>query len=371
VNLRDKIQHLFFAEEFRMLFSNPGRYVCMIAFLLAGIGARADVLVMKNGDRVTGTVVKKDGKSITLKTDSFGNVTAAWDQVASLESQAPLTVVLQGGKTVQGPLTAADGQVKVAANTGPVAAPVAEVVTIRDAAEEKAYERLLHPGWLELWAGTANLGLAGTEGNARTETLTVGMNAARTTNTDKTYVTFSAIDASALVNGVDSGTAKAVHAGIGYDHQLHSSRFFVNTFNNYEYDKYQNLDLRFTIGAGIGYSLVKTARRRLDLVGGGSYDRATYSPPLVQSTAAAYWGDDFNQKISTATTLTQTFRMFNDLNSGHAYRFAFDTGATTKIGKWITWNLALNDRYESDPAPGRKTNDWMYTTGFGVTFGGK
>ena len=346
------------------------RHVSLVAFLLAVGGARADILVMKNGDRVTGAVVKKDGQSITLKTAGFGTITAAWDQVASLQAETPLTVVLQGGKTVQGPLSAADGQMKVAANEGSVAAPVSEVVAIRDAEEEKKYERLQHPGWFELWAGAANLGLAGTQGNAKTQTLTVVVNAARTTNTDKTFVSFSAIDASALVNGVDSGTAKAVRAGIGYDHQLRS-RFFVNAFNNYEYDQFQNLNLRFTIGAGAGFNVWKTSRRRLDLLGGGSYDRASYSTPLTQTAPAAYWGDDYNQKLSTNTSLTQSFRMFNDLNSGHAYRFTFDTGSTTKIGKWIAWNLALNDRYQSNPAPGRKSNDWMYTTGFGFTFGGK
>src|SRR5580658_1013970 len=116
-----------------MHFSHALRSLCLMASLLAVAATHADVLVMKNGDRVKGVVVKKDGKSITLKTDSFGNVTAAWDQVASLQADAPLTVVLQGGKTVQGPVSAADGQVKVAANAGPVTVPVTDIVTIRDA----------------------------------------------------------------------------------------------------------------------------------------------------------------------------------------------------------------------------------------------
>jgi hypothetical protein len=46
--------------------------------------AWADQVVMKNGDRVTGTIVKQDGKTITIKTDNFGVVTAPWDKVASL-----------------------------------------------------------------------------------------------------------------------------------------------------------------------------------------------------------------------------------------------------------------------------------------------
>ena len=35
---------------------------------------------------------------------------------------------------------------------------------------------------------------------------------------------------------------------------------------------------------------------------------------------------------------------------------------------WLTWNLSLSDRYLSNPVPGRKTNDFLYTTGLGIAF---
>ena len=46
----------------------------------------------------------------------------------------------------------------------------------------------------------------------------------------------------------------------------------------------------------------------------------------------------------------------------------FDIGASTKISKWLTWNLSVSDRYLNHPAAGRKTNDLLYTTGLGITF---
>jgi hypothetical protein len=46
----------------------------------------------------------------------------------------------------------------------------------------------------------------------------------------------------------------------------------------------------------------------------------------------------------------------------------FDTGATTVLFRWLTWNIALSDRYLTNPAPGRKSNDFLYSTGFGFTF---
>ena len=57
---------------------------------------------MKNGDRVTGSIVKKDGKNLTIKTEQFGVVTTAWDQVESITADKPVNVVLQDGKTAPG-----------------------------------------------------------------------------------------------------------------------------------------------------------------------------------------------------------------------------------------------------------------------------
>ncbi len=346
------------------------RQVVVLLSLFAVHAGRADQITLKNGDRVTGAIVKKDGKTLTLKTDAFGIVTAPWDQVAAIQSDAPLNVVLPDGKTVQATLETSAGKVELK-ETRQTLKPE-EVVTIRNADEQKAYERLLRPGLGDLWAGTATIGFAGTQGNAQTRTFTTALNAARTTNTDKTSLYFNAVKASALLNGVSAGTAQAVRGGWAYNHTI-SSRFFVNTFNDYEYDRFQDLDLRFVLGGGLGYGAWKGERGRFDLVGGVAYNREKFSPPapaseFTRNSAEAYWGEDYNYKLSEATSLVQSFRMFNNLSNTGEYRMNFDLGANTRLVKWLTWNLGFSNRYLSDPVPGRKTNDILYTTGIGITF---
>jgi putative salt-induced outer membrane protein YdiY len=336
-------------------------------FCLLFATAWADQLVLKNGDRVTGRIMKKDGKTVTMKTDNFGVVTADWDQVESITVNNPVTVVLQDGKAVQGTLSSAGGKVEVVSPSGGVNATPAEITAIRDPAEQRAFERLQNPNWGELWAGTASVGLAGTSGNAKTLTFTTAVNAARVTNTDRTSLYFNTIKASALVNGVSASTAQAVRGGIGYDHNL-SPRLFMNAFNDYEYDRFQNLDLRFVLGGGMGFHALKTERSRLDALAGLDYSHASFSTPLTRNSAEFFWGDDYSLKLTGATSLVQDFRMFNDLTNTGDYRMNFDIGASTKIAKWLSWNLSLSDRYLSHPAPGRKTNDFLYTTGIGVTF---
>jgi putative salt-induced outer membrane protein YdiY len=322
---------------------------------------------MKNGDRVTGSIIKKDAKSITIKTDLLGDVTAAWDQVESIKADKPVNLVLPDGRTVQATLSTTEGKVEIAAPNGKSSVAISEVGTIRNDAEQKAFERLVKPRWGDLWAGSASIGLSGASGNAETLTFTTAVNAARQTNSDKTSLYFNTIDAKATSNGKSSETAQAVRGGIGYDHNLRP-RLFVNVFNDYEYDKFQNLNLRFVLGGGFGYHALKTARSGLDVLGGVDFNRSSFSTPLTQKSAEAFWGDEYSFKLSSATSLVQSFRMFNDLTNTGSYRVNFDLGASTRVGKRLTWNVSISDRYLNHPAAGRKTNDLLYTTGLGFTF---
>jgi putative salt-induced outer membrane protein YdiY len=342
-----------------------GTFVYAACFLS---NAWADQVVMRNGDRVTGAIIKQDGKTITIKTDMFGVVTAPWDQVVSLQSEQQVNVVLKDGKTLLGTLSTNAGKVEVAGKDTKTGVAPGEVTSIRNADEQRAYERLLEPGLLQLWSGSGSVGWAGTNGNAKTLTFTTALNAARVTSTDKTSVYFSMIKASALVNGTTAGTAQAVRGGIGYDHNV-SPRLFVNAFNDYEYDKFQNLDLRFVLGGGFGYHAWKGERSALDLLGGVDFNHSSFSTPLTRNSAEAFWGDEYTLKLTRASSLIQSFRMFDALSDGGTYRLNFDIGLSTKLERWFTWNLALSDRYLSNPAPGRKTNDWLYSTGLGLTFG--
>jgi putative salt-induced outer membrane protein YdiY len=327
----------------------------------------ADVVTLKNGDRITGAIVKKEGANLTFKSDVFGVVTFPWDQVDSVKGDQTLNVVLPGDKTVQSKISTEGGRIDV----GTQAVAAGEIVALRNAAEQAAYERMLRPGLLDLWTVSGSFGIAGTQGNAETRTFTLPISFARISNTSKTTAYFNAIRASALIAGVSAQTAQAIRGGWGYSRYL-KPRLFVNGFNDYEYDRFQNLDLRVTIGGGLGYSAWKGEHGRLDLLGGLAWNRESFDPAprakFTRNSAEAYWGDDFSYKLASRTSLVQSYRMFNNLSTGGEYRQNFDIGVTTQLVKWLTWNAAFSDRYLTNPAPGRKKNDLLYTTGLGFTF---
>jgi hypothetical protein len=345
-------------------------FKCILSCLITSVllpAVLADQIVLKNGDRVTGSIIKKDNKNLTIKTDHFGVVVTPWDQVESIIAEKPIHIILGDGKAVQGTLTASGGKAEVRTPQAKLSLTPADIAVMRNDDEEKAYQRMLHPGWGELWAGTGTVGFAGTAGNAKTLTFTTGINADRVTNTDKTSLYFSLIKASARINNENQNTAEAIRGGLSYSHNV-SPRFFFSVFNDYEYDRFQSLDLRFVIGGGAGFHAWKTDKSRMDLLAGAAYNRSSFSTPFVRSSAELYWGDEYSLKLSSATSLIQSYRMFNDLDDTSIYRVNFDMGLSTRLLKWLSWNVSLSDRYLNTPAPGRQSNDFLYTTGLGIAF---
>ena len=145
----------------------------------------ADQVVLKNGDRLTGTITKSDDKVLLIKTEFAGDVTVQWPAIQEVSSTQPLHVALANGKTLAGPVTTTDGNLAVTtAASGTVNVAKGDVTALRSDAEQTAYEKSLHPGLLQGWAGGANVGFAFTAGNSETENLALAFTADRKTRTD-------------------------------------------------------------------------------------------------------------------------------------------------------------------------------------------
>ena len=341
-------------------------FACLSLSILWG-----DQIVLKDGDRITGSIVKKDGQTITMLSKNFGLVTLKWDDIATVRTDQPLNIVLAGDQTVKATIKTQDGRIEVAAAGAPRTVEAAQIVSLRNDAEQKIYERFLHPGLWDLWSVNGSLAIAGTKGNAVTQVITTPLNFVRASATSRTSAYFNSIRSSASIAGKNTQTASAVRGGWGYSRDV-SKKMFFNGFNDYEYDKFQSLDLRVVLGAGLGYHLWKNERGHLDVVGGGAFNRESFDPaPLkafTRKSAEAYWGNDFNYKLSSRTTMNQSFRMFNNLSQTGEYRMNFDAGATTQLTKWLNWTVAVSNRRLSNPATGRLPNDFLYTTGLGFSF---
>jgi putative salt-induced outer membrane protein len=322
----------------------------------------ADQLALKNGDRLSGTILKSDGKSVVIKTEFEGDVTVQWDAVENVTSTQDLHVGLKDGKTVVGPVTTSDGKIEVATKTaGTIEAPRENVASMRNDAEQKSFELSQHPGLLQGWNGGANLGFALTRGNSETKNLAVAFVAARTGLHDKLglYVN-SVYAANDAAGAVPSTTANTVQGGARYDHDFTPRVFgFVNA--DFMTDALQSLDLRSVFGGGVGLHVIKHDSTTLDLLGGANYTHEKYSL-FARNFSAAQVGEEFMHKIHASTVISQKLYFFPDLSDSGEYRATFDFGTVTKISKWLGWQNTFADVYVTNPPAGKKQNDIILST---------
>lgn len=330
----------------------------------------ADQVVLKNGDTITGTVIKKDGDKLTLKSVFLGEVTMPWSAVKSLKSDQELNVVLPGGEIAKGKISTAGDNLAVAVAGGEKTVPLNAITAVRDDAEQHAWERLQHPGIFQLWTGTYNLGLALARGNARTATLTNTFAASRVTTKDKVIVHFNELYATALVNNVNSTTASSLSGDWEYNRNI-TPKFFVATTNEYDHDRFQDLNLRAVFGAGLGWNAVKNAKTTLSFQAGPDYEHEAFMEGISRNSAEVNFGDDLVYKLSAATSVTQSFRIYPNLSDTGQYRLNFNLTAVTAIKKWLGWHVTFTDNFLSDPVLGRLRNDLILSTGFQLAFAAK
>ena len=328
----------------------------------------ADQIVLTNGDRITGQILKSDDKELVIKSEYAGEIKVPWPAVQGITSTQPLHVSLNNGQTLVGPVKTTDDNFQVATTTqGSVTAPKNSVVRIRGEAEESVYEKSLHPGLMEGWQGGANVGFALTRGNSQTKNLALAFTAQRKTLDDKLGLYANTVYASNDAPGaIPSTTANAIQGGIRYDHDL-SSRIFGFINGDFQTDDLQNLDLRSVLGGGLGYHAVKAESTTLDFLGGINYTREKYSL-FTRNFAAATIGEELSHKVGAGTLVTQQLYFYPDLSNTGEYRGTFNFGTVTKISKWLGWQNSFGDIYVTNPPVGKKQNDIVFTTGLNVSF---
>ncbi len=353
--------------------------LCGVVLCVLGVSARADQVTLKNGDRLTGTIVKSDAKTMLIKTELAGDVNVQWDAVTSIVSSQPLHLELKDGQTIVGTVATTDGKFEVETKTaGEVSAPKDAVVTVRDDDEEKSYDaeidRLRHPRLTDFWSGLLDTGLSVTRGNSATVAYNLSAKAVRATSRDKITVYSTAIYATDDTTPPSRTTAHAIRGGIRADLNV-SDRVFVFGFTDFEYDEFQDLDLRNTLGGGFGYHVIKTKNTTFDVFGGGDFEQEYFSAStafptgLTRKTGEAVLGEEFDAKVNNRTTLSEKFSLFPNVSNTGEYRFQFDATAATKLKSWLGWQLTFSNRYLSDPLPGIKNNDVLLSTGLRLTFG--
>jgi hypothetical protein len=343
----------------------PSLFLASALLALFAVQAlRADTVVLKNGDRLTGTAVKLETGKLTFKTAYADAIAIAWDQVVSLTTTQPLVLPTPKENLTVTSIERTDSGMTVATASGPATMDPAAVTVLRSPADQKTYEASLHPNWGHAWAGAVNVSLALARGNSDTATFGSGLTATRATRTDKTLLYANTLYSHDGHAGTTSANASG--GGLRYDHNLNPNLFVFGS-GDFSSNALQNLNLRSIVGGGFGWHALKSSRQTLDILGGLVWTHEDYSPGPTNSFAALDFGEAYSHKIGTASLLTEQAYLYPDLNNLNQFQFNLDSSFVTRIGKLFNWQTTFSDRYTSFPPSGTVSNDVILTTGLGVS----
>jgi putative salt-induced outer membrane protein YdiY len=325
-----------------------GIVVTLLLMALIPCAADAYRVVLKNGDRITGLVVKMQDKKLEIDPEySSTNITIDWDDVQSITTNRPMSIKLYGnvalpenfGERVRDRIilyTLEEG--------GPIRL---EDVRSINLAEQDYY-------------GYISAGGNQTSGNTRTQAL--NLSGSLTYRMHEHRFILDGKYNRAEADGEDTANNGSVN--IKYDYFL-TRQLFTRATNLTETDQFQDLSVRDTSTLGLGYDILDSRQQLLSVSAGPAvvYQDFTTTPSTITPSTALSASYELRLRDDDVI-LFHKEQGFHDLGQGSATRWNADQGIRVTIsGRWRL-NLEYDIRYNSQPVEGRKTTDTNIIFGF-------
>jgi hypothetical protein len=344
-----------------------GRLMMVTLAIILGItpaSARRDddVVILKNGDRLTGEIKTLQRGELSFKASYMAEaVRLDWSKVERLESKSKFLIFLTSGQLITGSLrivSAADSGkqnflIGVADESLVVKQP--EVIKILPA-EEKFWSQM---------EGSIDLGFSFTSGNNQYQAQLL----AATTYRSGDHSLTATIDS--VFSGQPKGSSSArKQFTFDYTKQLTRKYYAGALFDLLSSDQ-QSLELRTTAGGLIGRNVLQTERTRFSIFGGVVGARERYSSAVTESKAtdvSAITGVDFLTFRFTTTDIRSRFIMYPSLTTPGRMRMQATSDLRIKIAKDLYWGFHLYENFDSKPPINANKNDLGISTSLGWKF---
>jgi putative salt-induced outer membrane protein YdiY len=222
-----------------------------------------DWIQLTSGEWLKGDFERLRDRKVYFDSDELEEQDFDFSDVAAFRLPRPHSFRVESRQVVRGSAEMRDGVVRVETESGVVELQRDELVSI---VQGKGRER-------ERWSTLLSLGVALRRGNTDQSDLTGLIQVRR-----ESVLTRWGIDYNGVISTVNnSKTANSHRVFSGFDVFL-TSRFYLTVpFFEFFSDEFQNIDQRYTPGAGLGYELVRRPWVEWDVTSGTAYQRTIYS----------------------------------------------------------------------------------------------
>ncbi|MGN6642967.1 MAG: DUF481 domain-containing protein [Verrucomicrobiota bacterium] len=216
------------------------------------------------------------------------------------------------------------------------------------------------------WVSSAALGLTITQGNSETSLGTASVTSSKKWDQNEVALGADAAYGKSKINGEDETTAESVHGFAQYN-RLFTERAYGYARLDALHDGVADVDYRLTLGPGAGYYFIKEPRMDLSAEAGPSFITEKVAGD-VDNYLALRLGEKFNYKISDRARLWQTAELLPQVDDFSNYILNLELGIEADLTKSFSLRSFIQDSYDNQPAPGRKSNDLKWVTAIAYKF---
>jgi hypothetical protein len=302
---------------------------------------KAEIIQLKNGDRISGVVIKEDENSVSLKTRWKAELTLPKAEIQKREVQSVAI---------------------------PAAAPVAQVAPpppAPAAAAPPPAPPAVPPKPKGIWKANLQLGA-----DLRESSISSYLYSA------STRVTYAR---GGWHNSADwrysygkSGTtlsADRMDGTLKTDLDIgHEKAWFVYALGGAGYDEVRKIDYQYEFGPGLGHHLLVRTNMALNVESGFSFQEQNFSNATRRNELRLRVAEDYFWKLSSKVRLEQKAEIQPAFDDPADYRFRFETAVSYALFNNVSWNVSLIDIYDSEPANGVSNNDLQIRSGVGISF---
>jgi putative salt-induced outer membrane protein YdiY len=340
--------------------------LCVAAIAVFSLGAMAqDKVTLANGDIITGKIVSMIDGKVTIKSPLLDEVVVPIVNVRELVTNESVTLKTKTGDIWKRRILGIEGGNLRLGGGDTSSLPLDNLSMINPPAKAE-------PTW------TGSLKFTGINSTGNTERRSAGFffEASRKTDVDRISVdaAWDYAENKDRTSPVASSsgyvlTQRRAGGGLQYDYYL-SDRSYALMTSRVLGDTIANLELRFTAGAGVGYTLIDEGNTLFTFEVGLSYLNENYIPvadPSVDYIAArtAYRLD---YTISDDTKLVHRAEAFPSIEDADDFYCQVTTELATSLTSSMVASLTHVLDYDNTPAAGSKRADNRIVLGVGWSF---
>jgi len=326
------------------------------------MSAKTDVVLLINGNAITGEIKSLEFGALKYGTDSMGTVSIDWEDIVGITTKQTLQVEVSDGTRYFGRLDSADDrfQIKVKTPAGDIDLHTSRIVRMTPIdAEETFFERL---------DGSFSLGFD-SEKSSQVTTL-------RTTADISYRAQQFLVGLTGTFNVTDQPGSSAENEtrrreAISSNYQrFRSNRWFTDWTLGWERHDELGILSRYSFGAAVGRYLVQTNRNQFSLTGGINGKREAFIGE-DQSTVSAEGRVQvryLHRNLDPESKITFTTNIYPLLEDFSRYRVESDLIFKREFIDDLYFDVTLTSSYNSAPPTGAEKSDYAVTTSIGYSW---